>query len=84
MYFIAAGEVTVVRDGRRFALVEGSFFGEMGLLDKRPRNADVISNGYCHLLVLYRRDFERLLAQRPEMRAEIEAVAAGRTAPSPD
>jgi CPA1 family monovalent cation:H+ antiporter len=81
MYFIAAGEVTVVRDGLRIALKEGSFFGEMGLLDKRPRNADVISEGYCHLLMLHRRDFERLLAQRPEVRAEIEAVAARRTTP---
>jgi CPA1 family monovalent cation:H+ antiporter len=81
MYFIAAGEVTVVREGLRIVLKEGSFFGEMGLLDKRPRNADVVSNGYCHLLMLHRRDFERLLAQRPEVRAEIEAVAARRSSP---
>ncbi len=84
MYFVAAGEVTVVRQGFRIVLKEGSFFGEQGLLGNRPRNADVISDGYCHLMVLYRRDFERLLARRPEVRAEIEAVAARRTAPSPD
>lgn len=80
MYFIAAGEVTVVRDGKRFVLAEGSFFGEMGLLDKRPRNADVISDGYSHLLMLHRRDFDRLLARRPELRAAIEAEALRRNA----
>jgi CPA1 family monovalent cation:H+ antiporter len=79
MYFIAGGEVTVVRDGARFVLKDGDFFGEMGLLDKRPRNADVISDGYCHLLVLYRRDFDRLLDKRPEVRAAIQEVAARRT-----
>jgi len=85
LMIIEEGSAEVRHDGQKIAdLGPGDFFGEMGLLDKRPRNADVISNGYCHLLVLYRRDFERLLAQRPEMRAEIEAVAAGRTAPSPD
>jgi monovalent cation:H+ antiporter, CPA1 family len=80
MYFVAAGEVTVVREGSRFVLREGDFFGEMGLLDHRPRNADVISDGYCHLLVLSRRDFERLLSKRPEVRSLIEAVAMKRSA----
>jgi len=82
MYFIAAGEATVVREGVRIVLNEGSFFGEMGLLDKKPRNADVISDGYSHLLMLHRRDFDRLLDKRPELRAGIEAEAMRRTAPS--
>jgi monovalent cation:H+ antiporter, CPA1 family len=82
MYFIAAGQVTVVRGGSRFALHEGDFFGEMGLLDNRPRNADVISDGYCHLLVLSRRDFDRLLSDKPEVRKAIEAVAVQRNTPN--
>ena len=65
MYFIAAGEVTVVRQGSRIVLKEGDFFGEQGLLGNRPRNADVISDGYCHLLMLHRRDFDRMLASGP-------------------
>jgi monovalent cation:H+ antiporter, CPA1 family len=64
-------------------LKEGDFFGEMGLLGSRPRNADVVAVGYCHLLVLYRRDFNALLAGRPEVRSEIEAVAARRGAETP-
>ena len=81
MYFIAAGEVTVHVGGNRVVLKEGDFFGETGLLDSRPGNADVVSNGYCHLLVLRRRDFDELLARRPAVRAEIQAVAARRVAP---
>ena len=80
MYFIAAGEVTVRGPGFAVALKEGDFVGEMGLVSDRPRSADVISDGYCHLLALDRRDFRRLLARRPAVRQEIEAVAARRIA----
>jgi CPA1 family monovalent cation:H+ antiporter len=84
MFFIAAGDVTVVRDGAHMVVLhEGNFFGEMGLLDHKPRNADVISNGYSHLLALSRRDFDRLLKRRPEIRTAIAAVAAQRTVSSP-
>jgi CPA1 family monovalent cation:H+ antiporter len=80
MYFIAAGEVTVKAPTFEVTLKEGDFFGEMGLLSDQPRNADVIADGYCHLLVLYRKDFRDLLDKRPAVRAEIEAVAARRIA----
>jgi CPA1 family monovalent cation:H+ antiporter len=80
MYFIAAGEVMVKAPTFEVKLKEGDFFGEMGLLTDQPRNADVIADGYCHLLVLYRKDFRELLDRRPAVRAEIEAVAARRIA----
>jgi CPA1 family monovalent cation:H+ antiporter len=80
MYFIAAGEVMVKGPGFAVALKEGDFVGEMGLVSDRPRSADVISDGYCHLLALHRRDFRQLLAKRPAVRQEIEAVAARRIA----
>jgi CPA1 family monovalent cation:H+ antiporter len=80
MYFIAAGEVTVIGSFGQAVLKEGDFVGEMGLVSDRPRSADVIANGYCHLLALDRRDFRALLDKRPSVRAEIEAVAARRIA----
>ena len=80
MYFIAAGEVTVHTSFGPVVLKEGDFVGEMGLLSSQPRSADVVANGYCHLLMLSRRDFRDLLAKRPAVRAEIEAVAARRIA----
>ena len=80
MFFIAAGTVSVQVAGGPVVLREGDFFGEMGLLESRPRNADVVANGYCHLLVLHSRDFNRLLDRHPEIRKEIEAVAQQRVA----
>ena len=80
MYFIAAGEVTVHTRFGEVVLKEGDFVGEMGLLSSQPRSADVTSNGYCHLLMLSRKDFRTLLDRRPAVRAEIEAVAARRIA----
>lgn len=80
MYFVAAGEVKVHTRTIVVTLKEGDFFGEMGLLSSQPRNADVVASGYCHLLVLYRRDFNKLLAGRPEVRAAVEEVAAQRIA----
>ena len=47
----------------------------------QPRNADVVALGYCHLLVLRERDFERLLAGNPDLRARIDAGARERLAP---
>jgi CPA1 family monovalent cation:H+ antiporter len=80
MYFIAAGQVSVHAPGGRVPLKEGDFFGEMGLVSDRPRSADVVAEGYCHLLALYRKDFMALLDGRPAMRSEIEAVASRRVA----
>ncbi len=78
MYFIASGEVTARIPAGPVSLKDGDFFGEMGLLEAKPRNADVVAEGYCHLLVLHRRDFNELLKERPEMRARIEEVAGRR------
>ena len=80
MYFIAAGELTVKGPGFEVVLTEGNCVGEMGLVSDSPRSADVIANGYCHLLALDRRDFHAMLANRPAVLAEIEAVASRRTA----
>ncbi|TXL74436.1 cyclic nucleotide-binding domain-containing protein [Vineibacter terrae] len=78
MYFIAAGVAQVKLAMGDVELGEGAFFGEVALLEHKPRNADVVAKGVCHLLRLDARDFRRLLAARPDMRQEIESVAAQR------
>lgn len=80
MFFIAAGAVDVVLRTGLVRLETGNFFGEMALLSDQRRNADVVAVSYCHLLVLQRSDFRRLLRARPGLRAEIERVAAARQA----
>jgi CRP-like cAMP-binding protein len=78
MYFIAAGEVKVMISAGAVVLKEGDYFGERGLLESQRRDADVVSDGYTHLLALYRKDFDQLLAQLPDLRAQIAAVSANR------
>jgi len=80
MFFIASGAAVVLIPGKPVELGSGEFFGELALLTGQPRNADVVSLGYCRLLELESRDFQNLLAGDPEMKRAIEAVAAGRMA----
>lgn len=52
-------------------LKEGSYFGEMALLDEAPRSADAIAERRCVLSVITRGDFERLLSQNKELAYEL-------------
>ena len=52
MFFVASGEVEVALSGGPIKLGGGEFFGELALLTRKPRSADVTARGYCHLLVL--------------------------------
>jgi len=61
-------------------LKTGDFFGEMALLNDKPRNADVVSAGYTNMLVLKRRDFDALLKSHAGLRETIEEIARKREA----
>jgi CPA1 family monovalent cation:H+ antiporter len=85
LYFVASGYLEVhLPDGRRVTMQNGDFFGEIALLRDQPRNADVVAQSFCHLLVLPSRDFRRLLRADPALRRRIEAVAAKRAEDHPD
>jgi CPA1 family monovalent cation:H+ antiporter len=78
VYFIASGTVEVILPGQHVQLGSGDFFGEMALLTRQPRSADVVALTYCRLLMLRKTDFERFIAENPEARAEINRVAYAR------
>jgi len=78
MYFIASGEVEVQLPNATIELKAGDVFGEIALLTNEPRNADVTAKGYVTLLVLKRRDFQRLTRSSPTLRAHIEKIAKER------
>lgn len=84
MFFIASGAVEVMVPGleQPIKLGSGDFFGEMALLTRQPRNADVRALGYCQVLVLDERDFRRMVQRDPELRAHIQAVAERRKVPA--
>lgn len=67
LFVILSGSVKIsyyAPDGREVVLAtlhEGSFFGEMSLLDKQPRSATVSTLENTRLAQIRRVDFERLL-----------------------
>jgi voltage-gated potassium channel len=78
MFFIVTGEVDVRLGPRTRALREGDFFGEMALLDHKPRSADVVTVTPCTVLVLNVADFYQLAGQQPALIAAIETEAKRR------
>lgn len=79
MYFVVSGELQVDLGERRVKLSNGDFFGELGLLNKAPRSANVVAVTDTQLLVLEAGDFDKLTRIYPEMRNTIEAYAAERS-----
>ena len=52
-FVIVSGSVGVVRDGQTVGkLGPGEFFGELSVLDRRPRNAQVVATGPTSCLAL--------------------------------
>ncbi len=78
MYFIVLGTVEVKLASGMRTLGMGDFFGEMALLDRKPRSADVFTASPCTLLVLNVADFYQLAGQQPTLIAAIEAEAKRR------
>lgn len=78
MYFIASGAVEVQLPGANIELKAGDVFGEIALITNEPRSADVTAKGYVTLLVLRRRDFQRLARSIPPLRAHLEQIAKER------
>lgn len=78
MYFIVSGEVEV--GSNRVRLGAGDFFGELALLDRRPRVADVVTTKPSVLLVLNAADFYQLAGQHRALMTAIEAEANKRRA----
>ena len=80
MYFISSGAVEVTVGRQRIRLGRGDFFGELALLGRRRRQADVTALGYCRLLVLLEDDLRALLATDPGLAERLDEVAERRIA----
>lgn len=76
---IVEGTAVVRRRGRTVArLGPGQYFGELSLLDHRPRSASVVSTSPMRLLVLSQDRFEALLQRTPAMATKLMAAMAAR------
>lgn len=81
-YVIIAGTARVERGGESIQrLGPGDFFGEIALLQKRPRTASVLAEGSTTCLGILRTHFRPLLARNPRLALRILEEEAAR---SPD
>ena len=76
-FFVLDGRLMVLDGHRPIATMgPGDFFGEIALLDGRPRTATVRAEGITRLLVIGHREFHALMDEFPSVRtAVLEAVA---------
>jgi CRP/FNR family transcriptional regulator, cyclic AMP receptor protein len=68
-------------DGREAVLNiinPGEIFGEMALLDGRPRSADAVAMDDCELMVIDRRDFIPFLRQQPDIALKFIEILCAR------
>jgi voltage-gated potassium channel len=78
MYFIASGAVEVDVPSGPVRLGEGAFFGEMAVLRKTRRTADVVALTACRLLVLEAADLHILMSKKTKIGEHIRSVAEAR------
>jgi CRP/FNR family transcriptional regulator len=79
-FFIVLDGHLMVLDGRKpvAQLHPGDFFGEIALLDGRPRTATVRAEGITRLLVVGHREFHALMDEFPELRKTVLDELAAR------
>lgn len=78
-YVILEGEARVVRDGKTVAhLLPGEFFGEISLLDGGPRTASVVAETPLVVVRIFKRAFDKLLGEEPQVSLKILEVVARR------
>jgi CRP-like cAMP-binding protein len=71
-FVIVDGEVSVTKDGSELRkLGPGDFFGEIALLEDRPRTATVTATTPLRFFVLTRQSFRSLLAHQPEIEGKV-------------
>src|SRR3954470_6416781 len=83
LFIIRSGTAEVIQDGNAVAeLGPGEFFGEMGVLERAPRNATVIAKTPMTLLTLSSWDVKRLESKSPEVIEQLQQVIQQRRASS--
>ena len=78
-YIILNGEVNVIKNKKVIAtLYENSLFGEIGLVDQRPRTATCVAKTGCTLGTVTRENYTKLLEHRPKAVLPILRLVAER------
>jgi CRP/FNR family cyclic AMP-dependent transcriptional regulator len=79
LFVLLEGSARVVRGGRTVArLSPGEFFGEIAVLDRRPRTASIVATSPVRCMTLHRDDLREVLAKEPEIAWSLLEGLAGR------
>ena len=83
MYFIQEGSVRIAKyvnnsEITLAVLQSGNLFGEMALLESKPRSANVIANSDCALLLITNKNFPLIVKKKPSIIIQITTVLAER------
>jgi flavin reductase (DIM6/NTAB) family NADH-FMN oxidoreductase RutF len=79
LYVVLEGAVRVERGGVLLAsFAQGDLFGEVAVLDGRPRSADVVADGATRCLAVPREAIREAIAAEPQVAWELLGVLAGR------
>jgi CRP-like cAMP-binding protein len=81
-FTLVEGDVRVLKNGRKVASMgPGDFFGEIALVTDVPRTSTVTAETDVRVLVLTKRDFQRLLREQPQIQRKVLEALALRAAP---
>jgi CRP/FNR family cyclic AMP-dependent transcriptional regulator len=84
-FVIVDGEVSVTKGGNEVrTLGEGDFFGEISLLEDRPRTATVTAKTPLRFFVLTRHNFRSLLDKQPELADKVMSALEERVRATAD
>ena len=79
MYFVGKGLIEITQGSTHLVTIsDGSFLGEIALLQDKPRSASAKALGYCDLYRLDRADFNHILEQHPKFAEHIQTIAEQR------
>ncbi len=78
-YIILEGEIDVTKKGKHLAILgENSIFGEIALVDQRPRTATCTAKTNCILGMVTRENYKDLIKYRPQAVIPIMKIVTDR------
>ncbi len=83
MYIIQGGQVAITKvvKGNEVTLAvlkQGDMFGEMALLENKPRSANAIAYTNCTLMVVNMKNFNQMVTTQPQMISKLTTTFADR------
>ena len=84
LFIIQKGKVNITKimDNKEIliaVLKEGDIFGEMALLENKPRTANAITAEDCTFLIVERKNFDAMVATQPSLTTKLITLLSERT-----